>query len=141
MNILVDTSVWSLAFRKKTLTLEESKVVAELKELIYEKRVIMIGPIRQELLSGIKNKKMYDQLCTKIRAFEDIRLETEDYEKAAEINNLCRTNGIQGSHIDYLIAATAINRNFAIFTTDKDFLNYSTIVKLKLHKIRNEIEE
>ncbi len=141
MNILVDTSVWSLAFRKKTITFEESKIVSELKELIYEKRVIMIGPIRQELLSGIKNKKIFDQLCMKIKAFEDELLETADYEKAAEINNLCRSNGIQGSHIDFLIVATAMNRNIAIFTTDKDFQNYSQIVELKLHKIRNEIEE
>jgi len=141
MNILVDTSVWSLAFRKKTLTLEETKIVSELKELIYEKRVIMIGPIRQELLSGIKNKKIFDQLCSKIKAFEDVSIETEDYEKAAEINNVCRSNGIQGSHIDFLIAATAMKRNIAIFTIDKDFQNYSKIVEIKLHKIRNDIEE
>jgi len=140
MNILVDTSVWSLAFRKKTLTLEESKIVSELKELIYEKRIIMIGPIRQELLSGIKDQKIYDQLCLKMKAFEDEKLETVDYEKAAEINNLCRSNGIQGSHIDFLIAAIAMNRKIAIFTTDKDFQNYSKIVELKLHEIRNEIE-
>ena len=141
MNILVDTSVWSLAFRKKTLTLEETKIVSELKELIYEKRVIMIGPIRQELLSGIKNKKIFDQLCSKIKAFEDVSIETEDYEKAAEINNVCRSNGIQGSHIDFLITATAMKRNIAIFTIDKDFQNYSKIVEIKLHKIRNDIEE
>jgi len=141
MNILVDTSVWSLAFRKKTLTLEETKIVSELKELIYEKRVIMIGPIRQELLSGIKNKKIFDQLCSKIKVFEDVSIETEDYEKAAEINDVCRSNGIQGSHIDFLIAATAMKRNIAIFTIDKDFQNYSKIVEIKLHKIRNDIEE
>lgn len=141
MNILVDTSVWSLAFRKKTLTDEETKIVSELKELIYEKRIIIMGPIRQELLSGIKNRNVFDQLSNKIRSFEDEILVTEDYENAAEINNLCRSNGIQGSHIDFLIAATAINRSIAIFTTDKDFQNYSTIVELKLHKIRNEIEK
>jgi len=40
MKILVDTSVWSLALRKKTLTEEEKKVVKKLRELIYELRVV-----------------------------------------------------------------------------------------------------
>ncbi|MDC7219915.1 MAG: hypothetical protein PQJ59_08245 [Spirochaetales bacterium] len=44
MEVLVDTSVWSLALRKKTLTGEEKNIVSELKELILEKRVIIIGP-------------------------------------------------------------------------------------------------
>ncbi len=141
MNILVDTSVWSLAFRKKTLTNEENKIVNELKELIFEKRVQIIGPIRQELLSGIKNPMTFEILKNKMHAFEDEILESYDYEKAAEINNLCRSKGIQGSHIDYLIASAAINRNIAIFTTDKDFNNYSSVIEMKLHSIRKEIEE
>ena len=53
MKVLVDTVVWSLALRKKTLSDQESKIVEELKELIYELRVVTIGPIRQELLSGL----------------------------------------------------------------------------------------
>lgn len=141
MNILVDTSVWSLALRKKSLSSEEIKIVSELKELIYEKRVMIIGPIRQELLSGMKSDISFHKLNGKMKAFEDEILETSDYVKAAEINNLCRSNGIQGSHIDFLITAAAINRNIAIFTTDKDFIHYSEIVELKLHKIRNEIQE
>ena len=56
MKVLVDTSVWSLAFRKKSLSDEELKIIKELKELIYELRVILIGPIRQELLSGISDE-------------------------------------------------------------------------------------
>ena len=76
-----------------------------------------------------------------MNAFEDEQIETKDYEKAAEIHNLCRSKGIQGSHIDFLIAATALNRDIAIFTTDKDFQNYASVVKLKLHQIRNEPKE
>ena len=141
MNILIDTSIWSLAFRKKTLTPEEVKNVSELKELIYEKRVMMIGPIRQELLSGIKDSNIFETLKNKMMAFEDEVIKTQDYEKAAEIHNLCRSNGIQGSHIDFLITAFVINRNIAIFTTDKDFQNYASVVKVKLHQIRDEIKE
>ena len=139
MRILVDTSVWSLALRKKTLTKEEEIVVRELKELIYELRVIMMGSIRQELLSGISDDEKYRTLKEKLRSFEDLELNQEDYEKAAEIANTCRKKGIQGSHIDFLIAASALNRNISIFTTDKDFENYKKTFSLKLHKVRDEI--
>lgn len=139
MKVLVDTSVWSLALRKKSLTDEELKIIKELKELIYELRVLLIGPIRQELLSGISNKIKFIKLKEKMRAFEDLEIRTEDYENAAEIYNECRKNGIQSSQIDYLICSVAKNHDISIFTTDNDFANYKEIIDLKLHKIREEI--
>jgi len=56
MNVLVDTSVWSLALRRKneSLTTNERFLVTELSELIREGRARVIGLVRQELLSGIK---------------------------------------------------------------------------------------
>ncbi len=138
MEILVDTSVWSLALRRKTLDSTEQDIVSELKELIFEKRVVMIGPIKQELLSGISNLNTFLKLKGKINSFEDEILITDDYIKAAEIHNICRKNGIQGSHIDFLIVAVSLNRKLVIFTTDKDFLNYSKIVQFTLHEVRHE---
>ena len=139
MKILVDTSIWSLALRKKTLTSKESLRVKEFRELINELRVVMIGSIRQELLSGISDEDKFERLRDKLTGFEDIQLNQEDYEKAAEISNECRRNGVQGSHIDFLICAVALNRNVSIFTTDNDFKNYKKIVSIKLHSIREEI--
>jgi hypothetical protein len=72
MNVIVDTSVWSLALRKKTLTDDELSIVNELKELLYELRVILIGPIRQELLSGISDEVKFNNLREKMRAFDDM---------------------------------------------------------------------
>ena len=125
---LVDTSVWSLSLRKKALTVEEEKNVNELKELIHELRVGLIGVIRQELLSGISDEEKFALLKEKLQPFEDLPLTQNDFEKAAEFSNLCRKNGIQGSHIDFLICAVAYNNKLSIFTTDKDFLNYGTIL-------------
>lgn len=138
MKILVDTSVWSLALRKKTLTEDEKNIVKELKELIYELRVVVIGPVRQELLSGISDDIKFINLKDKLKAFEDLPLKVDDYEKAAEIFNTCRRNGVQGSHIDFLICAAAINNEISIFTTDKDFENYKKYINIKLHTIRDE---
>ena len=139
MNVLVDTSVWSLALRKKALTDIEQDCVAELRELIQELRVVMIGPIRQELLSGISVAENYLLLKERLQAFEDVVTTKEDYERAAEFSNQCRNSGIQGSHTDFLICAVADTHNMSIFTTDKDFLNYSKIIDLRLHEVRDEV--
>lgn len=96
MRILVDTSVWSLALRKKTLTANEKKVVKELKELIYELRAVIIGPIRQELLSGLSDEAKFNDLKEKLKAFDDISLQHGDYEKAAELSNKCRKKEYKG---------------------------------------------
>src|SRR5208337_3484022 len=56
MNVLIDTSVWSLAFRRsRASSRREAQMVEELTELIQEGRALLFGPIRQELLSGISD--------------------------------------------------------------------------------------
>jgi hypothetical protein len=58
MKVVVDTSVWSLALRR-----DKQSIFApaqELSQLIQDHRVQMIGPIRQEILSGIRNKAQFN---------------------------------------------------------------------------------
>jgi len=73
------------------------------------------------------------RLKGKLKAFEDYPLISADYERAAEYYNKCRKNGIQGSHIDFLICAVAKRNKMVIFTSDNDFRNYSGVMELKLH--------
>ena len=119
MRVLVDTSVWSLALRRNVPTI--GPVVSELKELISEVRVQMIGPVRQELLSGVKEHTQFQNLRAQLHAFPDLVISTHDYETAAEFFNLCRSKGIQGSNTDFLICAISACHKFPIFTTDGDF--------------------
>ena len=116
MNVLVDTSIWSLAFRKKEKTKEEERIVNLLAEYTRDLKVKIIGPIRQEILSGISENSKFELLREKLAIFNDVEITTSDYEKAAEYFNLCRSNGIQGSHIDYLICSVAKSNNFLIYT-------------------------
>jgi len=134
VRVLVDTSVWSLAFRKKEKTEIEIKLINYLSELVRDLRVVMIGPIRQEILSGISDEKKFVELQSKLSVFSDWSIETEDYELAAKYYNTCRKNGIQGSHIDYLICAVAFNSNFSILTLDNDFDNYKKYTGILLAK-------
>ena len=134
MKVLVDTSVWSLAFRKNVN--RNDKVIKELIELIHELRVSIIGPIRQEVLSGISDPKKFEQLRDKLKPFEDEIIKTEHYELAAQLYNQCRKKGIQGSHIDFLICSISIENNLSIFTLDNDFERYQKHINIKLHRIR-----
>ena len=133
--ILVDTPIWSLALRKNHSP--EDPIVKELSELITDGQAKIIGPIRQEILSGYSDKKKFDNLKDKLDAFPNIPIEDSDFIVGAEFNNICRTNGIQGSHIDYLICSIASRLKMPIFTTDKDFDNYSKFLPIKLYVIRH----
>jgi predicted nucleic acid-binding protein len=139
MNTLVDTPVWLLALRRKPAALSEAEqtVVTELSELAKEGRVRMIGPVRQELLSGIKTDAQYEKLRVALQVFPDEPLQTRDYESAAKASNDCRTKGVVVSPVDVLICATALAREWNIFTTDPDFRNYAKILPIRLHKPSN----
>jgi predicted nucleic acid-binding protein len=134
MMVLVDTPVWSLALRRKRgdLNPREQRSTGTLAELIREGRAQMLGAVRQELLSGIKEEERFRKLRDYLRAFEDPRLEAEDYEEAARMSNQCRTKGVAGSAIDFLICAAAGRRGWQIFTTDRDFERYAGVVGVKL---------
>jgi len=139
MNSLVDTSVWSFALRRKPAGLSEGEtaIVTELSELAKEGRVRIIGPVRQELLSGIKTAAQYEKLRLALQVFPDEPLQTQDYESAAKASNDCRTKGVVVSPVDVLICATALARDWDIYTTDPDFRNYAKILPIRLHKPRN----
>jgi len=139
MKVMVDTPVWLLALTRKTQELNETEnnIIQELAELINETRAEIIGPIRQEILSGIKISKPFDQLKRNLKAFPDLGIDTADYEKAAEFYNFCRKKGIQGSQIDFLICSVAYNHKLSIFTIDNDFFNYAKYIEIKIHEIRD----
>jgi predicted nucleic acid-binding protein len=134
MSVVVDTSVWSLALRRRRSSLEPA--AKELAELIREGRASMMGPIRQELLSGVPSEQQYEILREHLRPFPDVALEMGDYEEAASCFNRCRARGIQGSNTDFLICAVAIRRRMAILTTDADFSQFARLLPIQLHPPR-----
>ena len=138
MNVLIDTSVWSLALRRKneSLSTNEGLLVAELSELIREGRTRMIGLVRQELLSGIKATEQYEKLRLHLRSFPDEVVDTSDYEEAAKAGNRCRAKGVVVSIVDILLCAVANKRLWTIFTTDPDFSNYAKVLPLRIHAPR-----
>jgi len=134
--VLVDTTVWSIALRRKRPTPQERLLIEELAELITEFRAVLIGPIRQEILSGIPDPAQFESIRQHLSPFEDLPIVAADYEEAAHLFNTCRRKGVQGSHIDFLICAVAMRHSAPVFTTDNDFLNYARHLDIELHQPR-----
>jgi len=137
MKVIVDTCVWSMALRKKRKTASQIRITGALEDLVRELRVCIIGPIRQEILSGIGEHDQFERLRERLRPFGDIGLECRDFELAAENFNKCRVKGVQGSNTDFLICAVADRRRLAVFTLDRDFERFHDILGTKLfHPMR-----
>jgi predicted nucleic acid-binding protein len=96
----------------------EQRLRSELAEAIRHGAVVIIGPIRQELLSGIREQAHFERLKLALQAFRDEPLETRDYEEAARFFNLCRRQGVQCGPVDILICAAAARRNWQVATSD-----------------------
>jgi len=138
MRTLVDTSIWSLALRRSGPV--QSPEVTEFRRLITAHLVEIIGPIRQEVLSGIRAASQFDRLETSLAAFPDISVDVEDYVTAAKFFNLCRAKGIQGSNTDFLICAVAVRRDLSVFTTDRDFVHFAKCIPIVLHELKKSAE-
>jgi predicted nucleic acid-binding protein len=136
MNVVVDSSVWSLALRRNTPN-DAIPIINILRDFISDGLVVLLGVIRQEVLSGVRYSEQFIRLRDYLRAFPDLELTSEDYELAAEFFNTCRSNGVQGSNTDFLLCAVAHRRSYSIFTTDKDFENFRLHIPIVLLGVSN----
>lgn len=130
MKVVVDTSVWSVALRRRDSIPSPQTLL--LTDLIRDGRALLLGLVRQELLSGIRNVEQLNRLRDQLRSFQNSQFDVEDFQTAASFFNLCMSNGIQGSMVDFLICAFASRREFQIFTSDRDFDRYSGIIPISL---------
>jgi predicted nucleic acid-binding protein len=134
MRVLVDTPVWSLALRRKTADLapSERRVVQLLHQIVEDGRAQLLGSVRQELLSGLREDAQFRRLRDYLRAFSDTDLATEDYEEAARASNECRKAGIASTPVDMLICAVGLHHGWQIFSTDRDFPRYAAVLPIQL---------
>jgi predicted nucleic acid-binding protein len=132
VKLLIDTSVWSLALRRKdvrSLSPEEQQLKAELTRTIQAGRVAMIGLIRQELLSGIKKPAQFEKVKAALASFLDEQIDTGDHEYAARLYNECRSHGFQAGPVDMLICAVAMRRNWQVLSSDSGLNNCLAVAR------------
>ena len=131
MSVLVDTCIWSLALRRQA-NAQNQKAIFELNTLIENRQIVMLGVIRQEILSGIVQESQFERIRAKLRFFPDYPASSADFETAAQFYNLCRAKGVQGSNTDFLICSIAHLYDFTVFTQDKDFSYFQKHLSFKL---------
>jgi predicted nucleic acid-binding protein len=129
MSVLVDTPVWSMMLRRRAADSPEARV---LHRLVSQGEAVIIGAIRQEVLSGIKHADQFQRVRDRLRAFPDVPLGAHHYERAAEMYNVCRAKGVQGSNTDFLLCAVCELEGLRVFTTDQDFEHYARHLPVQL---------
>jgi predicted nucleic acid-binding protein len=121
MTLLVDTSVWSLAFRRDAE--EGAPQIRVLRDaLAGGETLVTTGLILQELLQGFAGPRARKDLIERFSALPLLIPDRADHINAAELRNLCRRSGIQVGTIDALLAQLCIRHSMTLLTTDNDFV-------------------
>jgi predicted nucleic acid-binding protein len=134
VKVIIDTCVWSRFLRRNRPS--SDPVAGEVERLVRADAVELLGPIRQELLSGAFPSARFEQLKEYLRFYPNLPLTEEDDESAAAYYNLLREHGVQGTGIDLLICAAAVRHAMKVFTLDTDFESYAKHIPIKLHPSR-----
>jgi hypothetical protein len=131
MNLLVDACVWSLSLRRRraaSLSADQQQMILKLQEAIAEGRVAVTGLIRQDVLSGIRDKAQFLKTHETLASFLDEEVVPADYVEAARLYNTCLDRGVQCGSVDMLLCAVAARRHFTVFTYDLALIRCLTVL-------------
>jgi hypothetical protein len=132
LKVIVDTCVWSLALRRRDLTrisAGEQQMLMQLTDAIRDSRAAIVGPIRQEILSGIRNRAQFAMTEGFLYPFPDEEITPADYVEAARLYNFCQDRGVQCGPVDILLCAVAARRHFGILTNDQGLKRCIEVLK------------
>ena len=131
MAVLVDTSVWSLAFRRDSRP-EGAEVAALRAALAGEHLVVGTGIIFLELLRGFVPPRTQSAIESAFDALTLLEPTREDYIAAAALSNTCRSSGVQLATIDALLAQLCISNDLVLLTTDADLRHAARHIPLRV---------
>ena len=121
MTLFVDTSVWSLAFRRDQVsTAPQVRVLRDALE--GGETIVVTGLVLQELLQGFAGPKARKDIVDRFTALPLLAPDRLDHIDAAELRNRCRRAGLQIGTIDAVIAQLCIRHGLMLLTTDNDFV-------------------
>ena len=121
MTLFVDTSVWSLAFRRDQVsTAPEVRVLRDALE--GGETIVVTGLVLQELLQGFSGPKARKDIIDRFAALPLLAPNRQDHIDAADLRNRCRRAGLQIGTIDAVIAQLCIRHDLMLLTTDNDFV-------------------
>ena len=133
MTLLVDTSVWSLAYRR-----DGASTAPEVRALRHAleggEAIVTTGLILQELLQGFAGPRARKDIIDRFTALPLLTPDRQDYIDAAELRNRCRRAGVQIGTIDALLAQLCIRHKLTLLTTDNDFFRAAAHCPLQVWK-------
>lgn len=133
MTLLVDTSVWSLAFRRDRD--DAAPEVGALREALEGSEIVVTtGLVLQELLQGFAGPRARRDIIERFAALPLLNPDRQDHIDAAELRNRCRRAGVQVGTIDALLAQLCIHHNLTLLTTDNDFKRAALHCPLRVWK-------
>lgn len=133
MTLFVDTSVWSLAFRRDAES-STPEVLALRQALEDGDTIVTTGLILQELLQGFSGPRARKDIIERFGALPFLNPDRQDHIDAAELRNQCRRSGVPIGTIDALLAQLCIRNALPFLTTDKDFIHAAAHCPLRLWK-------
>ena len=133
MSLFVDTSVWSLAFRRDRPA-ATSEVKALIEAIESGRAIFATGLVLQELLQGFTGPKNRRLILERFSAVPLVAPDREDHIEAADLRSRCRRNGLQIGTIDALLAQLCIRHELTMLSADKDFRHIAEHSRLKMWK-------
>lgn len=135
MTLFVDTSVWSLAFRRDApSTAPEVEALRQALETGQE--IATTGLVLQELLQGFSGPRAREQIVSNFSGLPLLSPDRDDHIRAADLRNRCRRAGIQIGTIDAILAQLCLHYGLVMLTTDKDFAAMAAREPLRLWKAK-----
>ncbi len=133
MKVFVDTSVWSLAFRRDADS-SAAEVLALRQALEDSDTVVTTGMVLQELLQGFSGSRARTAIIERFSVLPLLTPDRQDHINAADLRNQCRRSGVQIGTIDALLAQLCIHHKLTLLTTDQDFSLASAHCSLRVWK-------
>jgi predicted nucleic acid-binding protein len=131
LNFFVDTSVWSLAFRRDRAALTP-EVAALSRAIEGGESILTTGLVIQELLQGFSGPKDRRLLLDRLAAVPLLAPERDDHIVAADLRNRCRRNGVQVGTTHALLAQLCIRHDLTMLTADNEFRNIAKHAALRI---------
>lgn len=128
--LLVDTSVWSLAFRRHRP--DGGEHVERLRDALADGEVVLTGVVLQEVLQGLADGSAKDRLTDQLSKLSLLVPGRDDHVAGAEVFTTCHRHGVQLGTVDALLAAICLRRDLMLLSTDGDFAHAARHVDLRV---------
>ena len=129
MNFFVDTSAWSLAFRRAAPSTDP--VVERLRRALQGGEIVFTtGLVLQEVLQGLRDPRQRADLLERFGPLPLLMPDREDHVGAAGVQDICRRRSVQAGTVDALLAQLCVRHDLVMLTADREFEHMAAPVGL-----------